>query len=101
MCVKAANGLLQAVAFDEAHRIERPAVGVDAHAVDGHDAWVLQAARDLGFEQEARAVISQIGVLCLDLLEGDLAVQLLVVGDEDFAQPAAGVRPQDAKTASF
>jgi hypothetical protein len=33
----------------------------------------------------------------LDFLEGDLAAQLLVVRDEDDAQTALGVRPQDAE----
>ena len=49
-------------------------------------------------QQEARAAVGVVGVLLLDLLEGDLAVQLLVAGDEDLAQAALGVRPQDAKT---
>ena len=33
----------------------------------------------------------------LDLLEGDLAVQLLVAGDEDLTQAARGVEPEDAE----
>ena len=43
-----------------------------------------------------RAWLSRVvGVAVLDLLQGDLAVQLLVQGDEDLAQPAPGVRPDD------
>ena len=38
-----------------------------------------------------------VGVPVLDLLEGDLAVQLLVAGDEDLAQAPLGVRPEDAE----
>ena len=38
-------------------------------------------------------------MLGLDLLEGHLAVQLLVAGDVDLAQAPLGVRPQDAEPA--
>ena len=38
-----------------------------------------------------------VGVLVEDLLEGDLAVELGVEGDEDGAQAAAGVGAQDAE----
>ena len=34
-------------------------------------------------------MIGLVGVLCLDLFEGYLSVQLLVVSDENLAQPAA------------
>ena len=40
-----------------------------------------------------------VGVAALDLLQGDLAAQFGVLGDEHLAQPAAGVRPQDAVAA--
>jgi hypothetical protein len=41
------DGLLQVVAADEAHGIERAARGVVAEAVDGDDAGVLELAGDL------------------------------------------------------
>ncbi len=80
--------VLQAVAADEPHRVERPAVGVRAQAVDRHDAGMLQAAGDLRLQQEARPAVGVVGVPLQDLLERHLAVQLLVVGDEDLAQAA-------------
>ena len=91
------DGLLEAVAADEPHGVERPAVGVVAQAVDRDDPRVLQPAGDLGLQQEPRAAVGVVGVAVLDLLERDLAVQLLVVGHEDLAQAAAGVGPEDAE----
>ena len=58
---------------------------------------MLQPAGDLGLEQEPLAADRVVGVLVEDLLERDLAVQLGVERDEDGAQAAPGVRPQDAE----
>ena len=55
--VKALDGVLEAVAFDEAHGVEGPAVGVLAQAVDGNDAGMLQAAGDLGLQEEAGTAV--------------------------------------------
>ena len=44
-----------------------------------------------------RAAGRVVGVAVEDLLEGDLAVQLGVEGDEDGAQAAPGVGPEDAE----
>ncbi len=57
---------------------------------------MLQAPGDLRLEQEPRLAPRLAGALGADGLEGDLAAQFLVEGDEDLAQPAAGVRPEDA-----
>ena len=54
--VKAVDGLLQAVASDEAHGVEGASVGVGAQAVDRHDARMLQAAGDLRLAEEAGLV---------------------------------------------
>ena len=43
--VKAADGVLEVVAPDEAHGVERPAIGVLAQAVDRHDARDAPARR--------------------------------------------------------
>ncbi len=91
------DGLLKRVATDEPHSVERPAVRVRAQAVDRDDSRVLQPAGDLGLEHEAGAAGWVVGVLLEDLLERHLAVQLGVQGDEDGAQAAAGVRPQDSE----
>ena len=58
---------------------------------------MLQPAGDLGLEQEAGAAGRVVGVLLEDLLQRDLAVQLLVEGDEDGAEPAVDEGPQDAE----
>src|SRR5207237_585381 len=74
---EAADGGLQALAADEAHGVVRPAVGVAAEAVDGHDARMLQPAGDLALEQEAGPALGVVGVVALDLLERHLTAQLL------------------------
>ena len=86
---------------DEPHGVERPALVVRAQAVDRHDAGMLQPAGDLGLEQEAGAAGRVVGVLGLDLLERDLAVQLRIHRDEYHADPAPGVVPQETEPASF
>ena len=91
------DGLLEAVAADEPHGVVRPAVAVGAQPVDRDDARVLQPAGDLGLEQEPLAAGRVVGVRLEDLLERHLAVQLAVQGDEDRAQAAPGVGPQDAE----
>jgi hypothetical protein len=94
--MEAVDGLLEGVALDEPHGVEGPAVGVGAEAVDRDDAGVLQAAGDLGLGQEAGAAVGVVGAVVEDLLEGHLAVQLLVAGDEEGAQAAAVVEAEDA-----
>ena len=91
------DGLLEAVALDEPHGIERPAIIVGAQAVDRHDPGVLQAAVDLRLQHESAAEIGLGGLVGPDLLERDLAAELLVVGDVDPAQAALVVEPQDAE----
>ena len=95
--VEALDRLLEAVALDEPHRVVRPAVVVGAQAVDRDDPGMLQPAGDLGLEQEPTAAGRVVGVLGEDLLERDLAVELGVQGDEDGAQAAGGMGPQDAE----
>ena len=96
--VEPLDGVLEAIAADEPHGVKRPAVGVGAQAVDRDDARMLEPAGDLGLEQESAAALRVIGVRVEDLLERDLAMQLAVESHEDGAEPAAGVRPQDAKS---
>ena len=95
--VEVRDGLLEAVAPDEPHRVVRAAVGVGAQAVDRDDARVLQPAGDLGLEQEPLAAGRVVGVVVEDLLERHLAVQLGVERHEDGAQAAPGVGPEDAE----
>ena len=60
---------------------------------------MLQAAGDLGLDDEPGPAVGVVGVVRLDLLERDLAVELGVLGDEDLAHPAPGMGPEDAEPA--
>ena len=95
--VEVRDGVLEVVPLDEPHGVERPAVGVGAQAVDRDDPRMLQPAGDLGLLHEAGPAVGVVGVSVADLLEGHLAVQLLVAGDVDGAQAAGPVQPQDAE----
>jgi hypothetical protein len=95
--VELLDGFLERVTTDEPHRIEGPAVGVGAQAVDRDDPRVLQPAGDLGLEEEPLAADGVVGVLVEDLFEGDLTFQLGVQRHEDGAQPAPGVGSEDAE----
>src|SRR5437588_12663674 len=91
--------LLQTVALDEAHRVERPPVAVTAEAVDREDARVFQAAGDLGLEQKPGAGFRAVNVRFLDFLERDLPVQLLVERDGYLAEAAGSVRAENDEAA--
>ena len=95
--VEALDRLLEAVAADEPHGVVGAAVAVGAQAVDRDDPGMLQPAGDLGLQQEPLAADRVVGVVVEDLLERHLAVQLGVERDEDGAQAAPGVRPEDAE----
>jgi hypothetical protein len=95
--VEATDGVLEAVAADEPHGVERPAVDGVAQPVDRDDARVLQPAGDLRLVLEPAAVAGIVGIAVLDLLQRHVAVQLGVAGEEDLAEAAAGVGPQDAE----
>jgi hypothetical protein len=95
--MEALDGLFQAVALNEAHGVEGPAVGILAQAVNRHDPWVLQSPGDFRFEQETLAALRVGRVLALDLLEGNLAMQFFVLGHEHLPQSSFGVQPEDAE----
>ena len=80
------DGLLEAVALDEPHGVERPAVVVGAQAVDRHDPGVLQPAVDLRLQDEPAAEVGLGDLVGPDLLEGDLAAEFLVAGDVDLGR---------------
>src|SRR5262249_32111122 len=91
------NRLMHAIAADEPHGIERPAVEIVTQAVDRHDARMFQSACNLGFQHEPYPAVGVVRVAKLDLLESHLSVQLLVLSDEDLPQATAGMWPQDAE----
>ena len=93
--VEAFDRFLEAVAADEPHGIERPAILVVPQAVDRHDAGMLEPTGDLGLEKEAGTALRVVAVAVPDLLDRHLAVQLHVLGDENLAEPSLGMEPQD------
>jgi hypothetical protein len=93
--VVADNGVLECFALDEAHGVERPAVGILAKAVDRHDAGMFQTTGDLGLADETAAAMQVGGVAFLDLLERYLAIQLLVQGHKHLADAALVVRTEN------
>ena len=60
--VEAGDGVLEALAPDEPHGVEGPAVVVVAQAVDGDDPGVFQPAGDLGLEEEPGLAVEVVGV---------------------------------------
>src|SRR5262249_39617308 len=89
--------LLEADAADQPHGVIRAPILVGPQAVDRHDSGVLQAAGDLGFTDEPGAAVRVVGCSELDLLQGDITAQLFIPGEEDRAEPTAGVRADDAE----
>ena len=98
--MKRFDRVLEAVALDEPHGVERPAAGVVAQAIHRDDAGMLQLAGDLGLLHEPGAALRFVGVAILDLLERDGAVELLVERHRDLAQAPLGMRPEDAKSSA-
>ena len=91
--VKVPDRRRQALAADEPHRVVEPALGVAAQAVDRDDPGMLQVARDLGLDQEPRALFLAIGEPGQDHLQGHLALELAIPGHPDLADPAACMGP--------
>ena len=56
---------------------------------------MLQVAGDLRLEQEPRPLVLPLGVAGLDLLEGDLALELAIPGHPDLADPPLGMRTDE------
>ena len=96
--MKAVDGHLERIAADEPHGVIRPAVAVAAQAVHRNDARVLQTAGNFGLGHEPLAGDRIVGVAIQNLLERHFTVKFCVQRDEDGAQPALGMRPQDAKS---
>src|SRR5262245_22020270 len=95
--MEAGDGFFKAVAADEAHGVEGAAVAILPESIDGDNARMLEPTGDLGLEHEARPALRIVRPIELDFLERDLAIQLLVLGDENLAQAAFSMRPENAK----
>src|SRR5437764_1437590 len=92
------DGFLERVAADEPHRVVGPAIAVVPEPVDRDDAGVLQAAGDLGLDQEPGPAHRVVGVVVENPLERDLAVELAVERHEDNSQSALSMLPEHAKS---
>ena len=95
--VEASDGLLEGLAADQPHGVERPALRVSVQTIDRHDARVFQPAGQLGLQQKTGTAAGIIGLLGPDLLERDLAMQLAIQGDRDQADASLRERPDHAE----
>ena len=75
-------------AFDEPHRVKRPAVVVLTEAMHGHDAGMCEPAGDFRFEIEALPAAPIVRMTDLDFLEGHAPPQLGILGDVNDAESA-------------
>ena len=80
------DALLERAALDELHAQEGAAELVAAEVVEGDDAGVLQAGGDRGLAGEA---LDGGGVEAQELLDGDRAAELAVLGAADGTEAAA------------
>src|SRR5262245_56096720 len=78
----------QRLAVNEAHDVARLAIRALDHTVNRHDAGMFELGGNLGFQLEAPACIRLCRTLRLDALEGDVAVELLIAAQKDFAEAA-------------
>src|SRR5262249_4766581 len=91
--VEDGDGIVERGALDEAHGVAGPAAVVLPKAVEGADPRVAQPGGDLRLAEEVAAQLGLIRESFLDPLQGDLALQLAVLGDVPLAEAAAGVEP--------
>ena len=87
--MKVGNGSLEAFAANEPHGIVGATVGTGPEAVHRHNPRVFQAAGDLGLDEEASPVLRAVGMPLLNELQRDLAVQLVVEGEEHLAESSS------------
>jgi len=92
--VEGIEGVLEGRAADEPHGVAGRARAVGPPGVDRHDARMLQPAGDLGLLEEPTQALGVAGPAGLDELQGLLAIELGVAGEEDLAQPAGGVEAE-------
>ena len=86
-------------------RLDHPDTGwlvdVEADAVDGRDAGVLQLTRYLRLLHEAPLEVRQVAVVLAQHLEGDGALERRVAGAQHDAHAAAGDLAQDGVAAGL
>ena len=94
--MKLLDRVLQGPAADEPHRVAGGAVAVVTQTVDGDDPRVFEPPRDLGLLEEPPLAVRVVDPLRLDELQRHVAVQILAMGHEDFAQSPLGMEAKFA-----
>ncbi len=89
--------LFEGLPFDEPHRIVGTSVCMVTQTIDWHDPRVLQPARDLGLQQEPRLADRMVRMLGSQRFQSDLAIEFGIDREEDLAQTALGMGPDDAE----
>ncbi|MFO0844248.1 MAG: hypothetical protein U0797_17935 [Gemmataceae bacterium] len=98
LLVERGRRLGQRAPLDEAHGVERSAVGGPGQLVDRDDAGVLQLAGNSGFLKEAGGERGVLGPLGPQLLQGDVAAEAAVVGQPHAADAARRVQSEPGVT---
>ena len=88
--------LLQVAALKELRNDVAEAVLGAAGVVDGHDIRVLELREDLGFREIGFEIIRRRDPLDVRHLDGDGAVELVVVGEIDATETAFSEQPDHA-----
>jgi len=89
------DGVCEGATAHEAHDIERSAVWGVSGVIDGHDARVIEGRGHTRLIGESLCGTRVCGEIGADDLEGDVAVEDVVVGDEHVAHTAAPDEPSE------
>ena len=95
--VKRLDHIVKRLALDEPHRVERALVAISSQCVDRDNIGMFETTRDLGLADEPGPAALMLHEFGPDPLDGDHAIQLLIVRDEDLAQTSLGVRLDEAE----
>ena len=96
--VKRADCLVEAVAFDETHHVIRISILVGSQTIDRYDAWMFEFSGDFRFAPKTFLMLTIFGVRFPNLFKCDFSIQFPVLCNEDFANPALGVRFYNLKS---
>jgi hypothetical protein len=83
--MKVIDGLLEAFATDEPHRVVGSAVRRASQTIDGHDAGVLEASGNLRLSNEPVSTGGIVGVAALNLFESDFSAKFEIPRHKDLA----------------
>ena len=85
--VKSFHGPPQRLPLDQTHRIKGSPVIMGSQSVNRHDSRMFQPASDPRLEQKPLPPDGVRRDVSPDLLQGDLTIELGIVGQEDLTQP--------------